>query len=147
MGQNETKGMSGGEEIAPVPENHFERCDGCPLRSGAVAVAKEGLDMITRRVCAIEQRCMTKPVNCLDAISSKVPNKVFWPIVTIFVVITGSVIGFSLSSHKEYQRDHNSIHQQMETEKKRVNSEIIEKVNEIHTDIAVIKTEIKNGGR
>lgn len=123
-----------------------EQCEECPLKTGKIPVIAKGLEMTAKKVCALEVRCEDLRKETFPAISSKVGWKVFWPVVVIFISVTGGMISFINSSSASYQRDHNDIHRELNNEIKQMNRDIYQEIRVISGDIKAIKVKIENGG-
>lgn len=140
-------GDLGGIEKATGTDDMTEQCEDCPLKTGSIPVIAKGLEMTAKKVCAIELRCEDRRKECGPIISSKVSLKVFWPIVIIFITITGGMITFISASNASSQRDNNEIHKEINTEIKKMNHNIYQEIRTISGDIKAIKVQIeKNGG-
>ena len=139
-------GVKGGSKKATGIDDMKEQCDECPLKTGKIPVIAKGLEMNSKRLCTIENRCDDRRKECVPVISSKVSLKVFWPVVIIFTAITGGMITFISTSNASSQRDHNEIHKELNNEIKQMNHNIYQEIRTISEDVKVIKARIENGG-
>ena len=127
--------------------NMREQCEDCPLKTGQIPVIDRGLELTTKRICAVEIRCEDLRKETFPAISSKVGWKVFWPVVVIFVGITSGMITFISSSNASYQRDHTEIHRELNSEIKTMNHNIYQEIRTISGDIKAIKVKMSSQKR
>lgn len=139
-------GDQGGSQKATGIDEMKEQCDECPLKTGKIPVIEKGVEMTSKRLCALEHRCDDRRKECGPIISSKVSLKVFWPVVIIFTAITGGMITFISASNASSQKDNNEIHKEINTEIKQMNHNIYQEIRTISGDIKVIKAKIENGG-
>jgi hypothetical protein len=128
--------------------SNSEICKNCPFHSGLA----KGLKMAEKKLECLERKTREDTGKVYERIESvqiaKSDKKTLFWLVGLLILVGGSLMGVIRATQSSYQTTHGEIHQDLNTEIKSMNTNLIKEVHQISKDVSVIKaiTE-KNGGK